>query len=76
MRRRSPRPRMNVDRLMVLAAGVAVFFSMMLARFESPWWSLIAVVVSLDQMQAAFTRRSPLAYVLRKTGAPLGQAYR
>jgi len=67
---------MNLDRLMLLVAGLAVFASMVLAWFHSPWWSLIAVVVSLDQIQAAFSHRSPIALVLRRAGAPFGRAYR
>jgi hypothetical protein len=67
---------MNLDRLMLLVAGSALFASMLLAWFHSPWWSLIAVVVSLDQIQAAFSHHSPVALLLRRAGAPVGPAYR
>jgi len=56
--------------------GALVFASMLLAWFVSPWWSLVAVAVSFDLMQAAFTRRSPVAILIRKAGAPVGRAYR
>jgi len=67
---------MTIDRAVFVFAGVVVLTSVLLARYVSPWWILLAVFAGLNMIQAAFTGFCPAAMVFKKLGLKAGPAFR
>ena len=67
---------MNVDRYVLLFAGVVVLTSLSLAHWVHPAWSWLAVFAGANLVQAGFTRFCPAAIVFRKLGAKPGNAFK
>ena len=67
---------MNLDKAVLVFAGLVVLTSVALAHFISPWWLLLGAFVGLNMLQAAFTGFCPLAIALRRAGVPSGCAFR
>ncbi len=67
---------MTVDRAVLLFAGFVVLTSLLLARYVSPWWLLLAVFAGLNMIQAAFTGFCPAAILFKKLGVKPGAAFR
>jgi len=55
----------NEHRIRVLA-GCMVLFSLLLAHFFSLWWILLAIFVSLNLIQSAFTGFCPAEKILAR----------
>lgn len=66
---------MNVDRLVVVIAGVFILVSLALARFVDERWSWFTVFVGANLTQSAFTGFCPLAKLLAALGVPPGPAF-
>ena len=66
---------MNVDRAIFAFAGSLLLLSLSLAWFVSSYWLLLTVVVSLTQLQAAFTGFCPAAIAFHKLGLKEGPAF-
>lgn len=66
---------MNIDRLVMLIAGLMVLASLALSVTASPWWLLLAAFVGANLAQASVTGFCPLALVLKRFGAKPGQAF-
>lgn len=59
---------MTTERAVRLLAGTLVAVSLTLGYFVSPYWHLLAVFVSLNLMQSAFTGFCPAEKMLRQLG--------
>ena len=59
---------MTTERGVRLLAGTMVGVSLMLAYLVSPWWQLLAVLVSLNLIQSSFTGLCPAEWILRRLG--------
>lgn len=66
---------MNLDRAILLFAGLMVLASLALAHFFSPWWLLLAVFVGLNLVQASFTGICPAAMLFSRLGVRGGCAF-
>ncbi len=65
---------MNVDRAVLVFAGVMILASAALA-LVSPWWLLFTAFIGLNMLQSAFTGFCPAAIVFRKLGFAQGCAF-
>ena len=59
---------MKTESYIRILAGTLVRVSLALAHFVNAWWLLLAVFVSLNLIQSAFTGFCPAELVLRKLG--------
>lgn len=66
---------MNIDRLVLGAAGAFVLLSLLLSQLHSAYWLLFTAFVGLNLLQASFTRFCPLALILKWRGVQPGQAF-
>jgi hypothetical protein len=67
-RREYEEPRMNVDRIVHLAAGLMVLVGVALAHYVHAYWLALPAFVGLNLAQSAFTGWCPLATMLKKAG--------
>ena len=63
---------MTLENAIRVLAGTMVLISLALAHWVSPWWLLLAVFVSVNLIQSAFTGFCPAAIVLKKLGVGKG----
>jgi DUF2892 family protein len=66
---------MNIDRLVLVFAGLFVLASLALARIHDERWLWFAAFVGANLAQAGFTRFCPLAKILRLLGVKAGCAF-
>lgn len=59
---------MTVERILRLAAGAIVLFSVALGAFVDPNWLWLTAFVGLNLLQSGFTNWCPLMTILRKAG--------
>jgi hypothetical protein len=59
---------MTIERILRGMAGFMVLISLALAQFVSQWWLLLALFVSANLIQSAFTNTCPAMSVLRLLG--------
>ena len=59
---------MKTEAYIRILAGTLVLVSLALAHFVKAWWLLLAVFVSLNLIQSAFTGFCPAEIILRKLG--------
>jgi len=59
---------MSVERFLRGIAGLCVIVSVLLARYQSPWWLLFTTFVGLNLFQSAFTDWCPMMTLLKKLG--------
>jgi hypothetical protein len=59
---------MKIESYIRILAGTLVLVSLALAHFVNSWWLLLAVFVSLNLIQSAFTGFCPAEIILRKLG--------
>ena len=67
---------MNIDKAVLLFAGLVTLLSAVLAYAVSPSWLLLTAFVGLNLVQASFTGFCPLALVLKKLGVKSGPVFR
>ena len=65
---------MNLDRAVMVVAGVMILISIALTQFLSPWWWLLTAFVGLNLLQSSITGLCPAAMILRKLGVGKGMA--
>jgi hypothetical protein len=63
---------MKIESYIRILAGTLVLASLTLAHFVSSWWLLLAVFISLNLIQSAFTGFCPAEIILRKLGLGAG----
>lgn len=66
---------MNIDRAIILFAGLLLLTGTTLAAFVSPWWLLVPAFVGLNMTQASLTGFCPAALILGKLGLREGPAF-
>lgn len=66
---------MNVDKAVLMFAGVIVLTGVALGTFVNPWWYALAAFAGLNMLQAGVTGFCPAAIVFRKLGLPPGPAF-
>lgn len=59
---------MNVDRAVLIFAGVMVLVSLALGLYVSQLWYILTAFVGLNMVQASITGFCPAAIVFRKLG--------
>ena len=67
---------MSIDRIVFAFAGSMILLSLALTYFFGPLWLILAAFVGVNMFQAAFSGFCPLAFILKKTGCPVGPAFR
>lgn len=67
---------MNVDRAVLVFAGLVVLFGIVLSLVVSPWWIALSAFAGLNMIQAAFTGFCPAAMVFRALGLRAGTAFK
>lgn len=67
---------MNVDRAVLVFAGVVVLAGSVLASLHSPWWLLLPAFAGLNLIQASFTGFCPAAIAFRRLGLKRGELFR
>ena len=66
---------MNIDKAVLVFAGLVVLVGLVLAQYLSPWWLLLSAFAGLNMIQSAFTGFCPAAIVLRRLGVKSGTAF-
>jgi len=66
---------MNVDRAVLIFAGVMVLVSLALGLYVSQLWYILTAFVGLNMVQASITGFCPAAIVFRKLGCRPGAAF-
>ncbi len=66
---------MNIDRLVLVIAGIFVLASLALARFVDERWLWFTAFVGANLAQSAFTGFCPLAKLLKALGVAPGGAF-
>ena len=66
---------MNVDRAVMMFAGVMVLLSLALTRWVHPGWAWLTVFVGLNLFQASITGLCPAAWGFRRLGLAPGPAF-
>lgn len=64
-----------IDKLVLRFAGIFVLASLLLAHYHSPYWLWFTAFVGANMLQASFTGFCPLAFILKRLGAPAGAAF-
>lgn len=67
---------MNLDRAVMLFAGLMVLLSLALTRWAHPGWAWLTVFVGLNLLQASMTGFCPAAILFRRLGVKSGMAFR
>jgi hypothetical protein len=66
---------MTIDSFVLAFAGSVILASLILSQLHSVWWLLLAGLIALNMLQAAFTCFCPFASILRKLGFRTGSAF-
>lgn len=67
---------MNVDRALLLFAGVMVLLSLLLTAWVHPGFIWFTAFIAVNMIQASFTGFCPAVIIFKKLGLQPGQAFR
>ena len=67
---------MNLDRAVMMFAGLMVLLSLALTRWAHPGWVWLTVFVGLNLLQASITGFCPAAILFRRLGVRPGTTFR
>jgi len=67
---------MNIDRAVMVFAGLIVLLGIGLGLTLHPWWIGLSAFAGLNMIQAAFTGFCPAAMVFKALGLRPGQTFR
>ncbi len=67
---------MNIDKAVLMFAGVMVLVSLALTYWVSPWFQLLTAFVGLNLLQAGVTGFCPAAMIFKRLGCSAGHAFR
>ena len=67
--------KMNIDKAVLMFAGVVVLTGLALGTFVNPWWYLLAAFAGLNLIQAGITGFCPAAMIFRALGLKPGPAF-
>ena len=66
---------MNVDKAVLMFAGIVVLLGLALGYAVSPYWYLLAAFAGLNMIQASITGFCPAAIIFKKLGLVDGCAF-
>jgi hypothetical protein len=66
---------MNIDRWVMVWAGIVILGSLLLSLIHSDYWLWLTAFAGANLLQASFTGFCPLAVVLKKLGIKSGAAF-
>jgi hypothetical protein len=66
---------MNIDKAVLMFAGLVVLLGLTLGWLVSPYWYLLTAFAGLNMFQASITGFCPAAIVFRKLGVRGGCAF-
>jgi Protein of unknown function (DUF2892) len=66
---------MNIDKAVLMFAGLVVLLGLMLGWLVSPYWYLLTAFAGLNMIQASITGFCPAAIIFRKLGVRGGCAF-
>ena len=66
---------MNIDKAVLVFAGLVVLLGLTLGWLVSPYWYLLTAFAGLNMIQASFTGFCPAAIVFKKLGVRGGCAF-
>ncbi|WP_291850782.1 DUF2892 domain-containing protein [Bradyrhizobium sp.] len=66
---------MNIDRAVLMFAGVVVLLGLTLGWLVSPYWFLLTAFAGLNMIQASITGFCPAAMVFKMFGVRGGSAF-
>lgn len=66
---------MNIDKAVLMFAGLVVLLGLALGWLVSPYWYLLTAFAGLNMFQASITGFCPAAIVFRKLGVRGGCAF-
>lgn len=66
---------MNIERIVLAFAGIAILLSLALAHYVNVNWLWFTAFVGFNLVQSAFTGFCPLAIILKKIGREPGSAF-
>ncbi len=66
---------MNIERIVLAFAGIAILASLALSHYHNPLWLYFTAFVGLNLLQSAFTGFCPLASMLKMLGRKSGNAF-
>jgi hypothetical protein len=66
---------LNVDRLVLVIAGMFILGSLLLSQIHHPYWLFFTAFVGANLFQSAFTGFCPLAIIFKALGVKSGQAF-
>jgi len=66
---------MLIERLVLAISGALILICLALAYFYSSSWLIVAAIVGLNLLQAAFTGMCPIAMTLKKLGVKPGTLF-
>ncbi len=66
---------MNVDRMVLVFAGLVILLSVALTLAASQWWLLLTAFVGANLIQSGFSRFCPAAKIFKFFGARPGNAF-
>ena len=66
----------NLDRIVLIFAGIMTLGSLALAHFFGPDWLWLTALIGVVMLQSGFTGFCPAAMVFKKLGVKSGCAFR
>jgi len=67
---------MNIDRAVLMFAGVVVLIGTILAVTVNIWWIALAIFAGANMLQAGITGFCPAAMIFKALGVRPGNAFR
>jgi len=67
---------MNIDRAVMMFAGVVIVAGVILSLTVHPWWIALTVFAGLNLFQEGITGFCPAAMVFKRLGFQPGSAFR
>ena len=67
---------MNLDRSVMMFAGIMVLLSLILTQWHHPYWMWFTVFIGLNMIQASITGFCPVALLMKKVGIKDGRAFK
>ncbi len=67
---------MNLDRAVMMFAGLMVLVSLALTHWVHPGWAWLTVFIGLNLLQASMTGFCPAAMMFRRLGVRPGAGFR
>ncbi|PID55923.1 nicotinate-nucleotide adenylyltransferase [candidate division KSB3 bacterium] len=66
---------MNLDKFILMFAGIMVLMSVMLTQWHNHHWVWLTVFISLNLIQASFTGFCPVIALAKRAGLKAGPAF-